>query len=43
MKIPTLEGTFEYNLKQAITRMLINDPQFQGMKLNDIIYHLDSS
>jgi hypothetical protein len=41
MNIHTKEATFEHNLKQAVIRMIKDDPQFQGMTVNDAIYHLE--
>lgn len=43
MHIPTKDELFETQLKYAVRIMIRNDPQFQGMRFNDAIYHLELS
>jgi hypothetical protein len=37
MNIPTIEGTFEYNLKQAVSIMIDDDPEYQDMTVDEAI------
>jgi hypothetical protein len=45
MNIPTKEGTFQYNLKQAIELMIRDDSQFEGegYDMGDVVKVLELS
>ena len=43
MNIQTQEAMFEYQLKNAITKMIANSPEFEGMNTESALHHLELS